>query len=168
MAGYLIWSNQQRMWWRPNERGYTEFVDEAGRYDRATADRIVARATCDGRLTVSRQDPVTDAWYEQLDEVLILAPEDTPGPAVLEPWESSAPLADRIAESMEPIQSADDDVPDGRVIGRAPVDEPGVIVGDTAVEQRDNAYAAYERDEAEYLPTCPECMGRHHTVEPCR
>jgi hypothetical protein len=149
MAGYLIWSNQQRMWWRPNERGYTEFVDEAGRYDRATADRIVARATCDGRLKHRRQDPVTDAWYEQLDEVLILAPEDIP------------------AEG-EGGQLADDDVPDGRVIGRAPVDEPGLIVGDTAVEQRDNAYAAYERDEAEYLPTCPECMGRHHTVEPCR
>jgi len=28
-------------------------------------------------------------------------------------------------------------------------DEPGLIVGDTADEQRDNAYAAYERDEAE-------------------
>lgn len=26
---------------------------------------------------------------------------------------------------------------------------PGVIVGDTADEQRDNAYAAYERDESE-------------------
>jgi hypothetical protein len=61
----------------------------------------------------------------------------------------------------------------------APVDETGgywppsnelsgLIVGDTADEQRDNAYAAYERDEAEYLPTCPECMGQHHTVEPCR
>jgi hypothetical protein len=49
------------------------------------------------------------------------------------------------------------------------VDEtPGLIVGDLADEQRDNAYAAYERDEAEYLPTCPECMGQHHTVEPCR
>ena len=46
--------------------------------------------------------------------------------------------------------------------------EPGLIVGDTADEQRDNAYAAYERDEAEYLPTCPECMGQHHTIEPCR
>jgi hypothetical protein len=65
-------------------------------------------------------------------------------------------------------QLADDDVPEGRVIGRAAVDEPGLIVGDTADEQRDNAYAAYERDEAEYLPTCPECMGQHHTVEPCR
>ena len=150
MAGYLIWSNQQRMWWRPNERGYTEFVDEAGRYDRATADRIVAQATCDGRLTVRRQDPVTDAWYEQLDEVLILAPEDIPAEG------EGGQLAD------------DDDVPEGRVIGRAPVDEPGLIVGDTADEQRDNAYVAYERDEAEYLPTCPECMGQHHTVEPCR
>jgi hypothetical protein len=45
-----------------------------------------------------------------------------PAELKLKPWESSAPLADRIAESMEPIQS--DEVPDGRVIGRAPVDEP--------------------------------------------
>jgi hypothetical protein len=161
MARYLIWSNQQRMWWRPNERGYTEFVDEAGRYDRATADRIVAKATCDGRLKVRRQDPVTDVWYEQLPEVLILAPEDTPEPD---------------------YELVDETVPDGRVIGRAPVDEPGLIVGDTAVEQRDNAYAAYERDEAEpgwqdeatglvsggLVPNCPTCGNDHHTVEPCR
>ncbi len=35
---------------------------------------------------------------------------------------------------------------------------PSLIVGDTADEQRDNAYAA----------RCPNCHGRHHTVEPCR
>lgn len=65
-------------------------------------------------------------------------------------------------------QLVDETMPEGRVIGRAPIDEPGPIVGDTAVDQRDNAYAAYERDEAEYLPNCPECMGQHHTIEPCR
>lgn len=77
----------------------------------------------------------------------------------------------------------DDDEPDGRVIGRATVDEGagGLIVGDTAVEQRDNANAAYERDESGgwrdestgltsggLVPNCPRCGGDHHTVEPCR
>lgn len=43
----------------------------------------------------------------------------------------------------------------GPVDGGTLVDEtvPGLIVGDTAAEQRDNAYAAYERDEAEDTPT---------------
>jgi hypothetical protein len=46
---------------------------------------------------------------------------------------------------------------------------PGLIVGDTADEQRDNAYAAYERDEAKYLdlPRCPNCHGRHDVTAGC-
>lgn len=75
MSDYLIWSNQHGAWWRPNERGYTNSLDEAGRYDRATAQRIVDRATCDGMLLRTRTNPITGEGYEQLDEVLVRAPE---------------------------------------------------------------------------------------------
>lgn len=75
MSDYLIWSNQQTAWWRPAERGYTQSIEEAGRYDKPTAERIVARATCDGMLLHTRTNPVTGESYEQFDEVLVLAPD---------------------------------------------------------------------------------------------
>lgn len=78
LMAYVIWSNRRRAWWRPNGRGYTDSLDEAGRYDRATAEQIVADATCNGQLTHRRTNPVTGEEYSQVDEVLLLAPEDTP------------------------------------------------------------------------------------------
>jgi hypothetical protein len=30
--GWLIWSNEHNAWWRPNAYGYTENIEEAGRY----------------------------------------------------------------------------------------------------------------------------------------
>lgn len=75
---FLIWSNEHRMWWRPNQRGYTDAIEEAGRYDRAEGEDIVARATLDGRLTHPRVNPVTGEPYAQPPEVLVLAPEDLP------------------------------------------------------------------------------------------
>ena len=75
---FLVWSNEHRMWWRGNHRGYTQFIDEAGRYSRDEAGRIVAKATLDGALTVRRTNPVTDEAYSQLSEVMVVAPEDTP------------------------------------------------------------------------------------------
>ena len=75
---FLVWSNEHSSWWRPDRRGYTGSIDEAGRYDRAEAQEIVAGATLDGQLTYSRVDPVTGVQYSQLSEVLVLAPEDVP------------------------------------------------------------------------------------------
>jgi hypothetical protein len=37
---FLIWSNQQGMWWRPGEAGYTRVIHEAGMYERADADGL--------------------------------------------------------------------------------------------------------------------------------
>lgn len=37
MERYLIWSNEHRAWWRPNARGYTTFIESAGRYSRDEA-----------------------------------------------------------------------------------------------------------------------------------
>lgn len=75
---YLIWSNQHGAWWAPAERGYTQYIEEAGRYSEQRALAIVADATLDGRLrhTVEsrRGEPLT-----VVDEVMVLAPECPPG-----------------------------------------------------------------------------------------
>ena len=76
MKQYLIWSNQHQMWWRPARSGYTGHIEEAGRYERGHADRLVADATCGGALFITRTDPVTGQNYLQFSEVVVLAPED--------------------------------------------------------------------------------------------
>jgi hypothetical protein len=72
---YLIWSNQKGMWWRGNQRGYTQFIEEAGRYPLEEADRIVDSATVGGMLAHKRTDPVSGREYESYDEVIVPAPE---------------------------------------------------------------------------------------------
>jgi hypothetical protein len=39
---YLVWSNEHRAWWKPEERGYTRKVSRAGRYSREVAFKIAA------------------------------------------------------------------------------------------------------------------------------
>lgn len=74
---FLVWSNQKGMWWRADRRGYTQFIDEAGRYALVEAAAIVTGATCDGLLVHKRTDPVTGREYESYDEVMVQAPEAT-------------------------------------------------------------------------------------------
>ncbi|WIM97812.1 hypothetical protein ACTOB_001366 [Actinoplanes oblitus] len=78
---YLVWSNQKTMWWRPRNSGYTQYIEEAGRYTRAEAEEIVRKATVDGQLKHWRTDPVSGAKYWSFDEVLVAAPE-----AIEVPW----------------------------------------------------------------------------------
>jgi hypothetical protein len=75
VSEFLIWSNEHGMWWRDNESGYTQHIDEAGRYDRADAERIVAKATLDGQLSMQREDPRNGRRYEEFSEVIVAAPE---------------------------------------------------------------------------------------------
>lgn len=72
---FLVWSNQHQMWWRGGQSGYTPFIEEAGRYPRELAERIVSAATLDGALSRLRTDPMTGQAYQGLDEVMVLAPE---------------------------------------------------------------------------------------------
>jgi hypothetical protein len=44
---YLIWSNEHRLWWRPNGCGYSRLLAEAGRYSHDEALRI-CRSARDG------------------------------------------------------------------------------------------------------------------------
>lgn len=83
---YLIWSNEHAMWWRPWQSGYTQVIEEAGRYDRTEAERIVRRASVDGRLGVRRENPVSGEVYLCMPEVMVQAPEEIPG---LLQWEVS-------------------------------------------------------------------------------
>jgi hypothetical protein len=72
---YLIWSNQHRQWWRDDRRGYTDSIEEAGRYGHDEAVQIVLSASADGLLLFDRIDPVNGREYQQAPEVLVLAPE---------------------------------------------------------------------------------------------
>lgn len=78
---FLVWSNQHAMWWRADQRGYTQIIDEAGRYTRAEAEDIVRKATLDGQLKHRRTDPVSGADYLSFDEVMVSAPESIEVPS---------------------------------------------------------------------------------------
>jgi len=75
---FLIWSNEHAMWWRANQCGYTQYIEEAGRYERAEAAGIVRRASLDGQLGVRRHDPVTGHTNLCMPEVMVSAPEEIP------------------------------------------------------------------------------------------
>ncbi len=47
---YLIWSIEHGAWWRPDRRGYTRHLDEAGRYPHVDALEILDDANGQGRL----------------------------------------------------------------------------------------------------------------------
>jgi len=74
---YLIYSNQKGQWWRLERRGYTQYIEEAGRYPHAEAQAIVRGATVDWQISHYRVDPVTGVEYVSYDEVVVLAPECT-------------------------------------------------------------------------------------------
>jgi len=80
---YLIWSNQHGMWWRPLRRGYTSHLAEAGRYTADEAARIVDDATCGGELTHERVNQLTGETYQELDEVIVPAPDSPAGPETI-------------------------------------------------------------------------------------
>lgn len=72
---FLIWSNVYRRWWRPGQRGYTSFIEEAGRYTEAEARRLARDSTADGCNTVEAVDLATGERYRQLPDWAVVAPE---------------------------------------------------------------------------------------------
>lgn len=44
VMSYLIWSNEHRAWWKPNQRGHTTRTDKAGRFTSFEARSIVMNA----------------------------------------------------------------------------------------------------------------------------
>lgn len=59
LAIWLVWSNEHQRWWKPNWRGYTSIIGEAGRYPKRVADQIVRDAN----------------YGPMINEVAVLAPE---------------------------------------------------------------------------------------------
>lgn len=60
---YLLWSNKHDMWWRPDDRGYTNNQDEAGRYSEAEAIERVVQSAHSGRLAqVTCMVAAPDNW----------------------------------------------------------------------------------------------------------
>lgn len=72
---YLVWSNEHQAWWRSGNRGYTRYIEEAGRYSEAAANAIVADATLEHGLYNSHVDPVTLRLYRCYTEWAVPAPE---------------------------------------------------------------------------------------------
>lgn len=61
---WLVWSNEHNAWWAPEERGYTQDMDLAGRYTEERADEICATAAIGGPVNglpaeVKMRDPLT-------------------------------------------------------------------------------------------------------------
>ncbi len=42
MDSWLVWSNEHRLWWCADRRGYTRFIENAGRYTLEEATQICA------------------------------------------------------------------------------------------------------------------------------
>lgn len=74
---FLIWSNQKQAWWCAAKRGYTPYIELAGRYSQDEAAAIVDDATLGGRLVVDRVDLRTGDIFKSVDEVMLLAPESS-------------------------------------------------------------------------------------------
>jgi len=58
MHDYLIWSNEHRSWWRPNRVGYTQHIEQAGRYSRDDAMEITDGATFQWSKMIPNELPV--------------------------------------------------------------------------------------------------------------
>lgn len=95
---YLIWSNKHRNWWRARRSGYTDYIEEAGRYSKQEALKIVNRATASHWLGETRRDPVTGETYVGYGTWAVPAPEEIrDGPQVvlvIGPSEARETIAD--------------------------------------------------------------------------
>jgi hypothetical protein len=84
---YLLWSNKHAMWWRPDGRGYTEEIAEAGAYTEAEAVMNVLRSA----LSMDR-DKVT---------LMVAAPPGWTPPAPEFGMFATGPLVDVLAKFFE-------------------------------------------------------------------
>lgn len=63
---YLLWSQRHSAWWKPNAAGYTDQVDEAGRFSESDAVRyVVASAQSGIRDKVSFMVAAPDNWDDR-------------------------------------------------------------------------------------------------------
>ena len=65
---YLVWSNEHKAWWGANHRGYTRFIDRAGRYDRTEALRIARTRDGGWRLNKGNPDEIAIRERDAIDQ----------------------------------------------------------------------------------------------------
>lgn len=63
---WLIWSIEHDQWWRPDWKGYTEHIHEAGRYSYHEAREICAKANFYGQFDRPHESMVQDYIGEKL------------------------------------------------------------------------------------------------------
>lgn len=60
---YLLWSHKHNAWWRPDGWGYTDNIDDAGRFAERDAVRYVVRSAQCGVLEhVTSMVAAPDNW----------------------------------------------------------------------------------------------------------
>lgn len=74
MDEYLVWSNEHRAWWGPNNCGYYTAMDSAGRYTREQAIAICRNARGGRQFNENPSEvpiPLADAvefWPDESEE----------------------------------------------------------------------------------------------------
>lgn len=113
MIHILLWSNKHQAWWRPDGRGYTEDIAEAGAYTEAQAVEAVTRsALCMDRNRVTLMVAAPPEWVPPADQHVF-------GPG---------PLVDVLTAFIESRANAGQD---GEAVREAPPNDLVVEVGDT-------------------------------------
>lgn len=75
---FLLWSNKHQSWWRPDGRGYTDDIVQAGAYTQAQAVEAVTRsALCMDRTRVTLMVAAPPGWVPPADQGVF-----GPGPLV--------------------------------------------------------------------------------------
>jgi hypothetical protein len=96
---YLLWSNKHEAWWRPDGWGYTDDIEQAGRFSEADAvENVVRSANCGILDQVTSMVAAPDNWapevpqpQEQTDMVVVAGP---------------GPLVDVLAEALPKLAAA--------------------------------------------------------------
>lgn len=57
MNQYVIWSNEHRAWWRPDQRCYTPNLRQAGAYSKMVAEWICQQADIGGHYSSRYGEP---------------------------------------------------------------------------------------------------------------
>ncbi len=65
---YLVWSNEHKAWWGADHRGYTRFIERAGRYERAEALKIAGTRDGGWRLNKGNPDEIAIPEQDAIDQ----------------------------------------------------------------------------------------------------
>jgi hypothetical protein len=71
---YLLWSNKHTAWWRPDGRGYTDDIAQAGAYTQEQAVRHVVQSSyCQDRNQVTLMVAAPPGWTPPAPDLEVFA-----------------------------------------------------------------------------------------------